>query len=423
MYARGRSTAHVAGTGTQLGLALLAYLLGITLIITLIPFRFEWPETWRFVFYVGTVDVFANVLLFLPLGFLYRFASPHAHRHPIAMALGAGALLSFGIEALQLFEPTRNCSPVDVAANATGAALGAVAYGRIAASSRMDGRVIGWLSLELPVMGLVYLLVPLLWVSALAAHGEVARSVITLLVGVFGAILLGGMQRYYFGPARASEPRQTAIFAGIWFLAGAFPALPWHPLLIAAGALTVAVLCGLLGSIGIGLQRHNRRFEVRLLASAAPVYAVYLAAVTLAPLAGGAGEWTFRRGFSEAASDQIEILRLLELIAAYTLVGYMAAEVRGRAIERYRMALPGLLTCSFALIAAGELARGFAQSDGASAARGVLLILAAFYGGWLYYLQRAHVVRLLKNSESHDTQKHGHSVGRVPTRRAGSALR
>jgi hypothetical protein len=395
VHASVRGIAHAPDSGTQLGLALLAYLLGITLIVTLIPFRFEWPGTWRFVYYVGAVDVFGNILLFLPLGFLYRFARPHAHRHPIAVALCAGALLSFGIEALQLFEASRNSSPVDVVANATGAALGAFAYGRIAASSRLDGRVIGWLSLELPVMGLVYLLVPLLWVSALASHGEAARTVMTLFVGMFGAILLGGLQRYYFGPARASLPRQTATFAGLWFVAGAFPAMPWQPLLIAAGALAVAGSCWAFGSIGIEPARHNRRFEVRLLAMGAPVYAAYLAAITLAPLAGGAGEWSFSSGFGEAASDQIEILRLLELIAAYTLVGYMAAEVRGRAVARYRAALPGLFACSLALVAAGELVRGYAGSDGASAARGVLLVLAALYGGWLYYLQRAHVVRLL----------------------------
>jgi hypothetical protein len=398
-YASGRSTSHVPETGTQLGLALLAYLLGITLIVTLIPFRFAWPETWRLVFYVGPVDVLANILLFLPLGFLYRHARPNAHARPVAIAMGAGALLSLGIETLQLFEATRDSSPVDLAANAAGTALGAAAYGRLADSPRIDGRVVGRLALELPIMGLVYLLVPLLWVSALAAHGEFARSVMTLLVGVFGAALLGGMQRYYFGPARASRPRQTATFACIWFIAGAFPALGWQPLLIAAGALAVAALAWSLGSIRMGARPHNRRFEVRLIAYAAPLYIVYLAAITLAPLAAGTGDWSIRSGFGEAASDQIEILRLLELVAAYTLVGYMAAEAGGRSIAHYRKALPGLIACGLALVAAGELVRGYAQSDGASASRAALLMLAVQYGGWLYYLQRAHLIRLLAGAK------------------------
>lgn len=399
VYASRRSQAHVPETGTTLGFALLAYLLGITLIVTLIPFRFAWPDAWRLVFYAGAADVFANILLFLPLGFLYRYARPHAHAHPVAIAMCAGALLSLGIEALQLFEATRNASPVDVAANAAGAALGAAAYGRLAHSPRIDGRVVGWLALELPIMGLVYLLVPLLWVSALASHGEFSRSVMTLLVGVFGAALLGGMQRYYFGPARSSQSRQTATFAGVWFIAGAFPALAWQPLLIAAGAFAVAALSWSLGSMGTAARMQNRRFEVRLIACAAPLYVVYLAALTLAPLTHGAGEWTFRRGFGEAASDQIEILRLLELIAAYTLVGYMAAEARGRAIARYREALPGLIVCGLVLVAVCELVRGYAQSDGASAARAALLMLAVLYGGWLYYLQRAHVIRLLSDTK------------------------
>jgi hypothetical protein len=394
-YTPARYAATPADTGTRLGVALLSYMLGVTLIVTLLPFHFEWPREWRIIFTGDPLEVVANVLLFVPLGFLYRLARPSARGHPALAALVLGALWSLGIEAAQLFETARSSSALDVAANAAGAALGAAAYARIARAARADGRALGWLALELPLMGLVYLLVPLLWVSALATHGEAGRSLLIFLVGLFGATLLGGLQRHYFGPARASQPRDTAAFAAMWFLAGAFPALPWRPFELLWGALAVGAWCWWQGARPLARAEHNRRFEVRLLAIAAPLYGGYLALTILASLARGVGEWTFRLGFTDAASDQVEILRLLELIAAFTLLGYMIAEARGRAIARFREALPGVFACSLALVFACELVHGYSQTGGASLARGVLLVLAALYGGRLYYLQRAHVVHLL----------------------------
>ena len=46
---------------------------------------------------------------------------------------------------------------------------------------------------------------------------------------------------------------------------------------------------------------------------------------------------------------------------------------------------------------AAEAARGF-DLHGASAARAALLVAACLFGGWLYYLQRAHVVSLVSRS-------------------------
>jgi hypothetical protein len=392
-YTPAPSAAIAPDTGTRLGVALLSYMMGVTLIVTLLPFHFEWPREWRIIFTGNPLEVVANVLLFVPLGFLYRLTRPSGH--PALAALVLGALVSLAIEAAQLFETARSSSALDVAANAAGAALGAAAYARIARAARADGRALGWLALELPLMGLVYLLVPLLWVSSLAAHGEAGRSFMIFLVGLFGATLLGGLQRHYFGPARASQPRETAAFAAMWFVAGAFPALPWRPFELLWGALAVGAWCWWQGARPVSGAEHNRRFEVRLLAIAAPLYGGYLALTIVSSLARGVGEWTFRLGFTDAASDQVEILRLLELIAALTLLGYMIAEARGRAIARFREALPGVFACSLALVCACELVHGYSQERGASLARGVLLVLAALYGGRLYYLQRAHVMHLL----------------------------
>ena len=60
---------------------------------------------------------------------------------------------------------------LDVLTNSLGAWLGALAHDRLSKQSTFDARLVGRLSLELPLMGLVYLLVPLLSLASLA-HGS-----------------------------------------------------------------------------------------------------------------------------------------------------------------------------------------------------------------------------------------------------------
>ena len=78
------------------------------------------------------------------------------------------------------------------------------------------------LALELPVMGLIYLLVPLLWVSSLASGDQLLRHAALLLLGLFGAVLLGGVQRHYVSRSASANPDAAPAFAVAWFLAGTF---------------------------------------------------------------------------------------------------------------------------------------------------------------------------------------------------------
>lgn len=79
-----------------------------------------WPPRWtRF-------DVLANVLAYLPFGLFValtpRRATPAARA---ARALAIGMTLSFGLETLQMFLPSRDANVIDCVANATGTLLGA----------------------------------------------------------------------------------------------------------------------------------------------------------------------------------------------------------------------------------------------------------------------------------------------------------
>lgn len=381
-------------TGARLGAALLSYMLGVTLIITLLPFQFRWPEEWRIVYVIEPVDFIANIVMFIPLGFFYRFAL-HALKPSMLHVLVVGALASAAIETTQLFEVLRNCSPVDVASNTLGAVLGAFGARRVASSPSVDGRLVGWLALELPLMGLVYLLVPLLWINSLAAGADTMRGVTVLLLGLFGANVLGGIQRYYFTVVGFSNARRTALYAALWFIAGAFFAMRSRPAEILWAAAAVAALTWWLGRRELRGTDYNRRFEIPILKAGAPAYAVYLALITIAPLGRGIGEWVLHAGFPPQMADQLEILRFLELTAAFTLAGYMIAEFRGREVASYSHAAPRLLVWGVALGVAMEITRGYEAGQGASLARGAVLVAGALYGGWLYYLQRDHVMRVL----------------------------
>ena len=79
--------------------------------------------------YFTTFDLAANVLAYAPLGFLAVLALWPARRGAPAVAAAAlgSAALSFALEAIQTYLPTRVASNLDLAANATGALLGALA--------------------------------------------------------------------------------------------------------------------------------------------------------------------------------------------------------------------------------------------------------------------------------------------------------
>src|SRR4029453_4504732 len=139
------------------GALLLGYMVLVTAVITLAPFRFARPAVLTLSWLAQPAGVVANVLLFLPLGFLFRISAPRAVGHVrtvVAACLvsvtfeavqlfrpapfrGPGAaghvhtvvaacLASVALEAVQRFLPGRFASPVDVMSNTLGAGLGSL---------------------------------------------------------------------------------------------------------------------------------------------------------------------------------------------------------------------------------------------------------------------------------------------------------
>ena len=386
-----------ADTAARLAIALLAYVAVITVVVTLLPFQFAVPTQPRVILAGDLFDLVANVALFVPLGFLYSVARQDANVSPrriFFVALAASA----AIESVQLFEVTRFASLSDIVANGTGAFAGALVQRRLSRRIAMDARTAGRLSLELPLMGLVYLLIPLLWLDGLAGVDSAMPIWPLLSLGLFGASLLAAVQRHHFGPNRLLSRRMMAGTACAWFLLGAFPGLAPRASIVLLVMLAAVGAFVWARSTDRGAARSlDRRFESKALAEAAPFYAAYLV-LLVAPVAGyGATSWRGSLAFelTRAGWGAGTVLHVIETVAAFTLLGYMLAEFRGRREARFRHGAVHIAVSGAVIALVAEVLEGFRADGGASALRWIILVIAALYGSWVYHLQRAHVRRLL----------------------------
>jgi VanZ family protein len=376
-------------------------MLSITLIITLLPFHFTWPTHWRVMTSGSSLDVVANVLLFVPLGMLFRISTRLSRRHTALSALAAGIMMSMLIEALQLFEPDRYSSVLDVAANGLGALFGALVYDRLTQRRGVEALVIGRMFLELPLMGLVYLTVPLLWLTALVATAAPAWAWLAVPLAAYASMLLGGVVRHM---RLDVSPFRAGLCAAVGIVAGMFPAVSKAPLAVLTSATVALVMTQLVAAQRGRPFMWNRRFEVPVLQSSAPFYALFLILLVMLPLAEGAAPWSLGVGFPGVAQswDKIEILRFLVRVAAFTLLGYMIAEYRGREEQHLRDAAPRVLRWAVAAATAAEVGLGYRAGRGASVAQWSFVVVAALYGGWLYRLQLNHVVAVLRETKPVD---------------------
>ena len=386
-----------ADTGARLAAALLVYVTAITVVVTLLPFQFAYPSPPEILVSGGVVDIVANVVLFIPLGFLYAVARAGSAARPSRIFLVA-LLASATIELVQLFEVSRYAALSDILANGGGAYLGAITQRRVARKVSMDARTVGKLSLELPLMGLVYLLVPLLWLDGIAGAGPAMRLWPLLALGLFGASLIAAAQRHHFGPNRMLSRGAMAGAACVWFLIGGFPGLaPQASIVLVVMLAAVGLFVWTRSADRSDSRSINRRFESKALAEAAPFYAAYLV-LLVAPVTGSvATGWHMSVGF--VASMGIwaagEILHVVELVAAFTLLGYMLAEFRGRRERQFGASVGYVASWAFAAAGVCEILDGFRPDGSASLARLTLLVGASLYGAWLYHLHRAHVRKLL----------------------------
>ena len=182
--------------------------------------------------------------------------------------------------------------------NTLGAGLGSWLHARIAA--HLDGRLVRGLALELPLMNVVYLLVPLLWLDGFAAGHDAQRLVLSPLLGLAGAIVLAAVWRHRLAERGVLSPPRLAWLAAGWYVVGAAPGLIRRPLLVLGGAGLVAVVAWLEAARATPLV-PERRFELPTLRRVWPLLVGYLIVSAFWPLPLDAGVVARAAGVSRAS--------------------------------------------------------------------------------------------------------------------------
>lgn len=375
-------------TATRLFSALLGYVTLIILLMTLNPFYLAFPEKISFKFDSSFDNLILNVILFLPVGFLYRLITGRRG------ALVLGGLLSFSIETIQLFIPVRTTSVIDVLANTLGAALGAMLVSLIEPRIGVPSVMLNRLRLETPLMGMTYLLVPLLWIDTLALNEAPYRWMLTALLGVLGAIIFSDLFRHWWQVVDFRAAGYTALVVGIWFFIGVGPSLLQSNEIVWIG-LAVILLSALLTALPRSDQ--DRRFERSTLKRMIPVFVLYLLLLSLWFPFTTFGAWHGFFGFTDRITDTslYALYPRLEYLAAFTVLGYLAAEWRGRLELPLSQDLARVLFIAASVALLLEFLSGFQSERGASFVRFGLAVAGAAFGGMVYHLSRAHIRFLL----------------------------
>lgn len=383
-------------TAAHLTLALLGYFILVTAVITLSPFDFA-PRRFRVHLKLVPSDIVANIALFLPLGFLARglVAGP-ARASRVVWFAALGSVL---IETAQIFIRRRYVSPIDVVTNTCGAWLGVVLRDWLERWALWHPRLVGRIGLDVPLVGLLYLLVPQLWLSSVGMIEDARRSMTTLLLGCAGSLVLVALHRHRWRSGLRLATHVVPPLALIWFAVGALPAVTASPRAFGALAALVVVLTSWLLRGGTAADEH--RFEIATLQRFLPVFALYLIVASLWPPFRTFEPWHGAVGFANRLNGArvVDVLILLEQVGGFTLLGYAMAEWRGRRELSLVDDLPLVVGCAALFAGSLEVAQGWLSGPGASLVRGVLATAGAAYGVAVYHLARAHV-RALRASET-----------------------
>ena len=385
-----------AASRARLSLVLLVYSVAMVAMVQLAPFGFVLGFDARWAANSGWRDVLTSFLLFVPLGFIYPLTRLRRTTPPLQVAMWGGVIAMF-IALGRSFELERDTALFDILASAIGAGIGGKLLNLVNERTRASARLAHRLSLEIPLIGLIYLLLPLVIATSVSAGDDVRRLLMLLPLGFLAARLLSGVQEHHFGPARVFTARTMCLIATGWMTLGVFPAMLHYPVL-ATGIVLLVGVATLYDSSLPAVHGSERRFEADILKSAMPYVLVYFLDVVFLPLAAGVDGWHFHFGLTGGQGDLArQIVHLLEPVTSLVLLGYLLAETRGRREMPFRnVAMRIALECA-AVAAAIELSRAFQRQVGGSAVELMLLVCAGVLGASMYHHQRERVRWMLIN--------------------------
>lgn len=366
--------------GRPLALAMLLYSLVVVGLITLAPFQFRPSAELRWAVVTSGFDMVSNFALFMLPGFLFRAWTGSRRRDLYCVGpFLCGLVVSLTAELSQSFLAGRISSPIDLVTNAGGAWLGAMLYD--AARRNLDLALAGRLALEIPLTGVVYLLVPLLWLNGLAGEGHTVRMALGIVPGIIGGLVLAAIWAHRLRRVGLLSPLGIGLVAGVWFAFASVPLMSREPEIWGCGA-AVVVLVTSVQAVLLGHPRKDRRFELPTLRLIAPAFLAYLLLTATWPWSGPAVAFRVELwipDFSQAL-EQREVLALLEHVSAFALGGYMLAEARGRDGRGPATTLLIALGVALPLAVVLEGVRGVQPASHASVLRAAFAVGAAQIG-------------------------------------------
>lgn len=372
-----------------IGASLLVYFICIVFLITLIPFDFKSPEnieiSWRL---ESGITMVANIFLFIPIGFLFALTQ-NSNKAPFCFqALGFGLLLSLFIEIAQVFVHGRTSSVIDMLTNGFGAWAGAISVGYFR-NKLSENRTARLFSFELPLMNIVYLLIPLIWLNCMATGDEAARLWILVLPGLFGTGVLSLIYVHRFRGLNQYSLNKFSFLVLTWFIIASIPALINFPIQVA----TFGICACLITQIFVRFLQKNhiseKRFELPTLKKLFPLFIIYLLLLTLWPTTLALQNWQSHYHLFEFAFNKrvVFTFRFIEIIAAFTLLGYIMAEMRGRRKESIFETFGWIYLIALCASVLMEILRSFPPPFTFNVFEMALLIGASLYGAFIYRLQ------------------------------------
>jgi len=299
--------------------------LGVILVFTLSPFdfsgnagHFKWQTNFR--------DVFSNVLLFLPLGFLLRLFWAERPFWLFLPEMAVGALLSSSIETTQLFLPDRHSQYSDILCNAAGAWLGAWLAHGLGKRLSPTGEEGPGPCASGPLYGVI-LLSPLLWLDTLAPPRHADPFLPVLFAALAGSLAIASVVACLSEETREASPTAAISFTVLWLLLVLGGFLRSH----STGVLSAILLFALLSFLGsFHLQKKKEKYPTSLRLILSMLLTLHLA-VTFYAMGGGVVHWHWPSiGDSDSTLIEDHGARIVGELFAFLLAGYFAGTLRAQ---------------------------------------------------------------------------------------------
>lgn len=368
-----------------LGAALLIYILVVTLLFTLAPYNYSITNLNNLNDFFGweIKDSIMNIILFIPTGFLLFPILPERKKYIYATLFGF--LFSCFIEFNQIFIPSRSPGFNDIVTNSAGALIGSLGhqYAKNFVRSRSDAL---W-HLGIPVMNIIFLMIPLLWLSSFAAGYDVNRLWLLLLLGIAGAILVSEIYINRIQPKNFNYLLVFTFLLSMWYVISVFPALYKYPKRIIFFLGLINLFAFFYMKYGFKIK-NDKRFELKTLNRIIPLFILYILLLSQWPLSlpETSFQFSWLTDYKLQRNYILSIYRYVEYFTAFAMVGYLLSQYINRSQNQLHKSLrviKWLLMLTMLL----EIPRGFHPGYYATLENVVVSFAWGIFGAGIYLMQ------------------------------------